>query len=284
VNIVRNRLTGDADSASYEKLTERARLIRQARVSNNDSTQPFRLVGDTIDLFNRERTVERVLALHKATASNADFVMQAERIDLRLADQKLDRAYASGPGRAKATTPQQDLVADSIAIHLPGQRIREVRAIGTAVATGVPDTLKLKSEDRDVLRGDTVIAQFDTARVPGDTSKQAKIRAIDAQGNASSLFQVASKLGPAFPPAVNYLRAKHIVVAFDTNTVRTVTADSSASGLYLEPAPDSLRDTSAARGPGTSGPPARGGTPAPATPVRPPPRSPNAILNPVRRQ
>jgi hypothetical protein len=284
VNIKRNRLTGDADSASYDKLTEKARLIRQARVANNDSTRPFRLVGDTIDLFNRERTVERVLALHNATASNADFVMQAERIDLRLADQKLERAYASGKGRAKATTPQQDLVADSIAIHLPGQRIREVRAIGTAVATGVPDTLKLKSEDRDVLRGDTVVAQFDTARTPGDTSKQAKIREIHARGNASSLFQAPSKLGPSFPPAVNYLRGKTIVVAFDSSAVRSVIADSSASGLYLEPETDSLRDTSAAGGRGTARPPVRRGTPAPATPVRPIGRPPNAILNPTRRQ
>ena len=283
VNIRRNGLTGDSDSASYEKLTERARLIRQARVANNDSTRPFRLVGDTIDLFSRERTVERVLALHNATATNADFVMQAERIDLRLVGQKLERAYASGKGRAKATTTQQDLVADSISIHLPGQRVREVRAIGTAVATGVPDTLKLKSEDRDVLRGDTVVARFDTAVAPGDTSKGAKVRAIEAQGNASSLFQVASKLGPSFPPAVNYLRARNIVVAFDSGTVRTVSADSSASGLYLEPAPDSLSDTSAARLRGAPVPPRAGGAPPPANPVRLPVRPPNALLNPIRR-
>ena len=245
VTIVRNSLTGVSDSASYDKVRERARLIRQARVTNDDPKQPFRLVGDTIDMFNRERTLERVLALHNANATNQDFVMQAERIDLRLVEQKLDRAFASGRGRAKASTKQQELVADSIEIQLPGQRVREVRAIGAAVATGVPDTLKIKSEDRDVLRGDTVIAQFDTVRVPGDTGKQARIREIEAQGNASSLFQAASKQGPTFPPALNYLRAHTIVVSFDTGTVRTVVADSSASGLYLEPVTDSLSDSAA---------------------------------------
>ncbi len=244
VTITRNAITGESDSARYDKVGERARLIRQARVANNDPKQPFRLTGDTIDLFNRDRALERVLALHNATATNQEFVMTSERIDLRLQDQKLDRAYASGGGRAKATTPQQELIADSIEIHLPGQRIREVRAIGSAVTTGVPDTLKLKSPDRDVLRGDTVVAQFDTMRVAGDTSRQGKIQDIQARGNASSFFQVASKAGPSAPPSLNYLRAHSILIAFDTGAVRTVVADSSATGIYLEP--DSVADSSAA--------------------------------------
>jgi lipopolysaccharide export system protein LptA len=282
VIIKRNNITGEGDSATYEKLTERARLIRQARVTNSDTSQAFRLVGDTIDMFNKERRVERVLALHNANASNADFVLRSERIDLRLVDQKLNRAYASGTGRSKATTRQQELDADSLDIMLPGQRVSEVRALGGAIATGVPDSLKLKSEDRDVLRGDTVIAHFDTAKVVGDTSRRTRVREIEAQGNASSLYQAPSKQGPSFPPAVNYLRAKQIVIAFDSGEVRHVTADSSASGLYLEPVTDSLADSSAARKP-----PARGGAPAtqrpPATPVRPPVKPPVSAPTPIKR-
>jgi lipopolysaccharide export system protein LptA len=282
VNIKRNNITGEGDSATYEKLTERARLIRQARVTNSDTAQAFRLVGDTIDMFNKERTVERVLALHNATASNADFVLRSERIDLRLVEQKLNRAYASGTGRSKATTRQQELDADSLDIHLPGQRVSEVRALGKAVATGVPDSLKLKSEDRDVLRGDTVVAHFDTAKIAGDTSRRARIREIEAQGNASSLYQAPSKQGPSFPPAVNYLRAMTIVIAFDSGEVRHVIADSSASGLYLEPVTDSLADSSAARKPA-----ARGAAPGtrrpPATPVRPPAKTPVSVPTPIKR-
>ncbi len=265
VTITRNAITGESDSASYNKVGERARLIRQARVSNSDPKQPFRLSGDTIDLFNRERALERVLALHNATATNQEFVMTSERIDLRLQDQKLDRAYASGNGRSKATTPQQELVADSIEIQLPGQRVREVRAIGGAVTTGVPDTLKLKSPDRDVLRGDTVVAQFDTARVAGDTTRQARVRDIEARGNASSFFQVASKAGPTAPPSLNYLRAHTILIAFDTGAVRTVVADSSASGIYLEP--DTLSD-STARGKASTAAPRRAPAAPPKVPVR----------------
>ncbi|MEO7521984.1 MAG: hypothetical protein ABIW79_09225 [Gemmatimonas sp.] len=282
VNIKRNNLTGEGDSATYEKLTERARLIRQARVTNSDSGQSFRLVGDTIDLFNRERTVERVLALHSASASNADFVLRSERIDLRLVEQKLNRAYASGAGRSKASTKQQELDADSLDISLPGQRISEVRALGGAVATGVPDSLKLKSEDRDVLRGDTVVAHFDTVRAAGDTSSQARIREIEAQGNASSFYQAPSKQGPSFPPAVNYLRANTIVIAFDSGDVRTVIADSSASGLYLEPVPDSLADSTGRKPAGRSVPPTNGRRP-PAAPTNPPVSRFLSVPTPIKR-
>ncbi|MCC6243810.1 MAG: hypothetical protein IT353_13285 [Gemmatimonadaceae bacterium] len=263
VQINRSTIMGESDSASFDKVTERARLIRTARIINRDPKQPFRLFADTIDLFSKDSVLERVVALHNANASNADVVMQAERLDLRFVEQKLDRAYAFGPGRAKATTSSQTLVADSIYILMPDQRVREVQAIGMAVATGNPDTLKIKSEDRDILRGDTVIAWFDTVTSPADTSERARIREIRAKGSASSLFQIASKQGPSAPPGLNYVRGKRIHVVFDSGQVRDVTVDSAASGLYLEPAPDSLADS-------TKRPPA-------APPRRPPaPESPEA--------
>jgi hypothetical protein len=128
-------------------------------------------------------------------------------------------------------------------IVLTNQRPREVRAIGGAVAKGVADTLRVKSTDRDMLRGDSLLAYFDTAQVPADTSKQTRIKEIRAFGNASSLFQIASKKGPTAPPALNYVRGQRIFVQFDTGSVRDVRVDSAASGLYLEPAPDSLADS-----------------------------------------
>lgn len=284
VQINRTSIVGESDSASFDKVTERARLIRTARIINRDPKQPFRLFADTIDLFSKDSVLERVVALHNANASNADVVMQAERLDLRFVEQKLDRAYAFGPGRAKATTSSQTLVADSIYVLMPDQRVREVQAIGMAVATGNPDTLKIKSEDRDILRGDTVIAWFDTVTSPTDTAERAKIREIKAKGSASSLFQIASKQGPSAPPGLNYVRGKRIHVVFDSGQVRDVTVDSAASGLYLEPAPDSLAD-STKRPPAT--PPRR--PPGPGSPVAPEvPREADALalaapLDPRRR-
>jgi len=242
VTIKRGGLVGKSDSATFDKASELARLIRNARVVNQDSSQRFTLDGDTIDLFSTNRQLTRVLSLHKAMVVNSDVSIQAEKIDLRLKAQKLSEAFAYGGGRATARTPQQDVAADSLHIVMPDQRISEMRAVGTAVATGVPDTLKIKSDDRDLLRGDTVIASFDSAKFAGDTA-QPRIREINALGNASSLFQVPSKQGPTFPPSINYSRGKAILVQFDSGQVRDVTIDSAASGAYFEPAADTLADS-----------------------------------------
>ena len=129
VQITRTTLIGESDSASFDKVTERARLIRSARIVNRDDKQPFRMTGDTIDLYSKDRKLERVVALHNGNASSNDVVMQAERIDLRFIGQQLDRAYAFGSGRAKATTASQLLVADSIAVRMPDQRVRTVMAV-----------------------------------------------------------------------------------------------------------------------------------------------------------
>lgn len=245
VVITREKIVGRADSSAFNKTTQQVRLVRSARIRSTDSVQAFTLVGDTIDLFTTDKKLNRVFASHSASATNKDLVLNAERIDLRLKEQQIDEAYAFGPGRAKARTPQQNVDADSLRIVLTDQRPREVRAIGSAVALGVPDTLKIKSTDRDMLRGDSVFAYFDTLQAPTDTVKQSKIKEIRAFGNASSLFQIPSTKGPTAPPAMNYVRGQRIFVQFDTGSVRNVRVDSSASGLYLEPAPDSLADSSA---------------------------------------
>ncbi len=271
VQINRTTIVGESDSASFDKLTEIARLIRSARIINRDEAEPFRLFGDTIDLYSKEQQLERVVARHNGNATNADVTMQAEVIDLRFVGQKLDRAFAFGKGRAKATTSSQALVADSIDVRMPDQRVREVRAIGMAVATGAPDTLKIKSEDRDILRGDTVIAWFDSTAAPADSAQRARIQAIRAAGNASSLFQIASKQGPTAPASLNYVRGRTIRLAFDSGQVRDVTVDSAASGLYLEPVLDSLSDSTTKRPP-----------PNPRPPVPPAPREPRtAVLPPA---
>jgi hypothetical protein len=270
VIITREKIIGRSDSLAFNKTTQLARLVRAARIRSVDTSQAFTLNGDTIDLFTTDKKLDRVFALHSATATNKDLVINAERIDLRLKEQKIDEAYAFGTGRARAKTPQQDVEADSMRIVLTNQRPREVRAIGGAVAKGVADTLKIKSADRDMLRGDSLFAYFDTTQLSADTSKQTRIKEIRAFGNASSLFQVASKKGPSAPPALNYVRGQRIFVQFDTGSVRDVRVDSSASGLYLEPAPDSLSDSTAKKPP-TNKPPAKKPPAAPSTPLPEPP-------------
>jgi hypothetical protein len=284
VQIDREQINARSDSASFDKIAEKSRLIRSARIVNRDTTQRFTLVGDTIDMFSTARKLDRVVARHKSTATSEDLVLNAEIIDLRLEEQQLEEAFAFGAGRARATTPQQDVTADSMRIRMAQKQVREVRAIGDAVAVGSPDTLKIRTADKDLLRGDSIYAFFDSTRATAatpsetagagaDTGSSTRVKEIRALGNASSLFHIANSRGRESPPAINYVRGLRIFVNFDTGSVRDVRVDSAASGVYLEPAPDSLIDTlpprpSGNRGRGTT----RGGSPPPAgqAPRRPP--------------
>ncbi|MEP6779547.1 MAG: hypothetical protein ABJC26_06625 [Gemmatimonadaceae bacterium] len=239
VSIVRTDITGQSDSSSFDKITGKARLIRSASIASVSKDQPFTLVGDTIDLFSKDQVLQRVFASHSARAKQGDITMRAERLDIRLIDKKIDRAYAFGKGRAKVDTPNENLEADSMDIRMPNQRIQELRAHGKAVGLIKPDSIKITSEERDELRGDTVIATFDSVKVAGDTAWKSEVKRVMAGGNATSKVQVASRAGPKAPPAISYIRGKHLVVHFDSGQVHDIAVDSSASGVYLEP--DSLK-------------------------------------------
>ncbi len=244
VVIDREQLNGRADSSSFDKTDEKARLMRGARITNSDTTRSFTLVGDTIDMYSANRQLNRVVAIHKASSTSSEMLLEAERIDLRLDNQELTEAFAYGGERARAHTPQQDVEADSLRIRIVDQRVREVNAIGKAVATGVPDTTRIRTDGKDILHGDRIFAFFDSIPRTGvDTLRSDRIREIRAMGNASSLFHMASSRGPDARAGVNYVRGERIVVDFDTGVVRTVRVDSKASGVYLEPIPDSLSDS-----------------------------------------
>jgi len=287
VRIDREKINATSDSAAFDKVTEKSRLIRSARIVNRDTAQRFTLVGDTIDMFSKARKLDRVVARHKSVATRSDLILNAEVIDIRLKEQELEEAFAFGAGRAKATTPQQDVMADSMRIRLADKQVREVRAVGDAMALGSPDSLKITTKDKDVLRGDSIFAFFDStaadsaktaapapaAAAKSDSNTGPKVKEIRALGNASSLFHIASSKGRQAPPSINYVRGVRIYVNFDTGAVRDVRVDSAASGVYLEPAPDSLTDTLPATPANRRG---RGAAPTSGRPPAPPPRRPPA--------
>lgn len=243
VQINREMIRAEADSASFDKLTETSRLIRNASIISLDTEQPFRLVGDSIDLFSANRVIERVVALHRAQATSNDVTMRAERVEMKLEDQQVSEAWASGAGRSYAETSLQALEADSLEILMPGQILTRVNAVGRALAKGTPDTVRIADPEEDVLSGDTIIAEFDTATTAPDTSAKSIIRRVTAILNASALYQIPSSRDRSCPPAINYSRGHKVVVDFDSGSIQNVTIDSAASGIYLEPTADSLSDT-----------------------------------------
>jgi lipopolysaccharide export system protein LptA len=247
VVITRQDIEGRSDSASFNKFTETARLIRNASIVSSDTARSFRLVGDSIDMFSKDRVLERVLAMHRAQATSNDVSMRAERVEMHLDSARVDRAWAYGEGRSYAETSSQQLEADSIEILMPGQLVRTLNASGKALAFGTPDSTRIRNAERDVLAGDTIIASFDTLTTPPDTSPKSVIREVLAIASASARYQIPSTRGANCPPGINYSRGKRILVSFDSSSVRKVTVDSAASGVYLEPAPDSLGDSTSVR-------------------------------------
>ena len=236
VRLTRPDLVARGDSATVDKGTHFARLMRDPVVEGTGE-RGFTLRGEEIDIFsNAQRQLERVLSKDSASVVSADVNLVADTVDLRVANDRLQRAYAWGPTRARASSPERDIFADSIDVQMPNQKIREVWAIGQAYAETRPDTTRLISEERDWIRGDTLVARFDTAATR-DTTSGSRPRELVANGNASSFYQVPSSRGKAEKPGINYVRGRLITAAFRQGQIQTVTVVDRATGVYLEAAP-----------------------------------------------
>lgn len=264
VVVTRPDVVATSDSLFLDRSTERARFLRDPVITGTGERN-FTLTGTVIELFSRERRLERVLSRVDAKVVSQDIQLAADTLDLRLADNRLERAFAWGASRARAISTAQDMTADSIEIVMPGQRIRQVRAVGKALAESEPDSTRITSDERDWLRGDTITAAFDSIPA-GDTTSKPRIRELRAQVRASSFYQIPPDDSTSRCPKINYARGHEIRVAFDSQTVRRVTvADSvNADGVYLECAASPTRPPGAA--------PVSQRTPTPATP--PPPAVP----------
>ena len=271
VDISRPDLHATSDSAYMNETQQFGRLIRRPQIEGRGERN-FVLRGRTIDLFSKNRLIERVLAVDSAQAVSGDLDLRSDSIDLRVTDNKLSRAYAWGPTGARAVSPDRTITADSLDVQMPNQRVSEVHAVGSAYAETAPDSTKLKSTQRDWLRGDTIVASFDSA-LTADTSSRPRIRELLAQNNASSFYQIPSNKGPTEPPSLNYVRGKTITVSFDSAEVQSVVVQEQAAGVFVEPNADTTAASRPRPRPGAppgSVPPGRP-TPTP-TPVRPTPR------------
>jgi hypothetical protein len=245
VQITRPDLQATGDSAFLDSGRDFARLMREPQVvgkgkdsvQTNPKTQSartFTLTGGVIDVYSRNRQVERVVATPKGHAVSQDLELVADSIDLRVAANQLQRAVAWGKTRARAVSPDREIVADSIDAIMPQQRIREVHAIRNAYAESNPDS-GIVSTQRDWMSGDTIVAHFDSIP-PGDTTSKPKIREIVANGDARSYYQMKNSKGPAAQPSVNYVRGRIIDILFEDRKVATVTVTDKATGVIIEPA------------------------------------------------
>jgi len=233
VEITRPDLLATGDSAFLDSGRDFARLMREPSVKGTGSRK-FTLTGGVIDVYSRNRQVERVVATPTGHALSQDLELVADSIDLRVQNNQLQRAIAWGKTRAHAVSPDREIIADSVDAIMPGQRIREVRALRNAYAESNPDS-GVVSKQRDWMRGDTIVAHFDSL-VGGDTSSKPRVREIIADGNARSFYQMKSSKGPATEPTVNYVTGRIIDIIFEDRKVATVTVTDKATGVLIEPA------------------------------------------------
>ncbi len=258
VLLERTDVRATADSAVLDARGQFARLMRGPIIESKGS-QPFTLQGRVIDLYGSSSQLNRIIALDSASAVSAQVNLTADTIDVRLRDNRLQRAFAFGTTGAYAITPERDVVADSLDIVMPDQRIRELRAIGKAYAESDPDTLRIRTDERDWMRGDTLIAIFDSVAA-GDTSRPV-LRTLFASQEASAYYQVAAgDTTMRDRPGINYVTGNVIRLAFQDGEVSDVAVTGQVSGIYLTPV---VADTVVSRPPGR---PAR-----PPIPLRRPP-------------
>jgi hypothetical protein len=187
-----------------------------------------------------------------------DLELVSDSIDLRMSNDRLDRVMAWGPSSAKALSPDREITADSIDAIMPGQRLREVRAVRHAYANSAPDTAHIISSERDWMRGDVIVAEFDSVAI-SDTASKPVPRRIVATGNASSYYQVAANNSTKTIPNINYVKGKAITVLFEDREVRTVDVVEQATGVYIEPGGPSTTPTTPRATPRST---------APARPIR----------------
>ena len=234
VEVTREDVLAKSDSMALDSERELTILLKGPSIEGRRD-RPYTLRGQRIELLGRDKQLRSVISMGFANATSEDMVLMSDTIHLMVEKDLLQRAVAWGPTRARAASAQQNLIADSIDVLLPNQRIREMHAVRGAAAEGRPDTTRFRADTTDWLRGDTVVARFDTT-VTRDSASKARLRELVARGKARSFYHMAPADTSVHRPAINYVTGREITVFFE-NKVSRVTVLDRASGVYLEPKP-----------------------------------------------
>ena len=256
--------------------SERERLvIMQNPTIVGRGERPFTLDGRRIELSSTNRMLRRVHSMGNARATSEDMTLLADTIDLRMENDLLQRAFAWGRSRARANSPAQRITADSIDVRMPDQRVREMHAVRNAVAQGDPDTTQFRADTTDWMRGDTIVARFDSlAAAPADSvaRRSPELRELIAIGNARSYNHMAPADTSLQRPAINYVRGREIIVNITDKSVSKVTVVEQAAGVYLEPRPLGQQTGQPRSGAATDTTTRRPGVRTPPRPTTRPPR------------
>ncbi len=241
VVVDRADMRATADSATVDNGIEFIRLLRDPRIVGKGE-RTFTLEGTVIDVWSKDRQLERVVAADSGVAVSDSLTLRSDTVDLRFAEQMIQRVFAWGT-RATAVGQGQEIQSDSMDVRMPRQRLEALHATGSAVALSVVDSQRVDSNERDWIAGDRLVAQFETVRDSTLGRDETRMREVVATGAARAFYQLPPSGGGRGSPNLSYNRGRSILVRFDSGEVSSVTVSEQASGIYLEPA---AADTSAA--------------------------------------
>ncbi|HUR93406.1 MAG TPA: hypothetical protein VMY76_02410 [Gemmatimonadales bacterium] len=213
-------------------------------------TDSFQLHGTRIDLVLQQRELSKIVARGAGHAVNRDWDLVADTIAIDLKSRKLERTLAWGKAtRPYAVSTSYAMRADSLALDSPAQLLKEVRGFGKAWLGGSIDSVV---NDRDWMRGDTVIARF----TPSDSAGKPRsvLSRIEARAAAQSYHLERNAKTPK-RPSINYARGDAITVTMKNAAaggVDRVDIRGKVDGIQLEAGGDSVRtpvDSSRRRSP-----------------------------------
>ena len=238
VDITRPDLHATSDSAYMNETRQYGRLVKRPQIEGRGEKQErqFILRGKAIDLFSKNRLLERVLSVDSAQAVSGDLDLKSDSIDLRITDNKLSRAQSWGPTGARAVSPDQTIIADSLDVLMPNQHVRR----------GARDQSRLRRNragfhEAQVEREGLASRRHDLGNLRYGAHRgyiiKPRIRRLLATGNASSFYQIPSNKGVTDPPNLNYVRGRVITVSFEKQEVQSVVVEEQAAGIFRSRAP-----------------------------------------------
>ena len=272
-NVVMTRLDmkGTAPEMLYDPDADHVRLMGGATVTGQD----FTLAGGIIDGTLAGNQFKDVTATFKAVLTSKDLKVNAPSLTVSFVNGEVQGMVALSAERSKRTATDGNVLAeavakdfflraDSINAMAPGQKLDRVVAVGHAYGERQNDSIDVKNlpeiAKKDWLRGDTITGIFADAKpaaqprgnarngrgqqraapnpASADTTQRVleKIVAVGAGSTqASSMYRMADAKKPKATPAVSYLVAKTITVAFKDGQVSLVTADGQIRGIHLQP-------------------------------------------------
>jgi hypothetical protein len=245
VTIDRFDLTGRADSLWIDSgRLERGQMLNNAEI-HGIGVDTFDLVGKDIDLTLRKKELTGLKARVKAKATSKDVVLDADSIQVTLANRQVEQIRAWGKDiRPKAVSGDYLVLGDSLVIETPNRQLSSVQAYGGGWAGFRPDSGATR---KDWISGKTVVAQF-TERDSAGVKTNA-IKELQADEGAKSYYEMAPEK-PNTKGSINYTRADHITVTMrvtaDSNTVERVDARGNVDGVHLQPSTAKPADSAAA--------------------------------------